>query len=497
MDSEKKQRLIQKARDNPEWWIETVLGWRPWATQRQIIRSAVSRRKTRVASCHSIGKSTLAAGCGLFFLSNYRPSMVLATATSARQVTGILCREFRKQHRKAKMPLGGRMMHQSWDLNDDRWFKGFTAPEYDPDRFAGFHSENTLVIIDEAAGVSETVYEGMESAMSQGNAHMLEIGNPTDSTGMFGQGFSTDDGAELFIVSCFDTPNFTEFGITIDDIRENTWEQKIDGHPLPAPYLVNPQWVRERWATWTRNGADEEDPRWMSRCLARFPTAGARAAIPEWWIDEAFDRWKKMMNSGQKWEGEKRLGCDVARFGQDGIFRAEFYADSGLKKMYSSPKQGTMETAGEIVAQSKEGFRSIRIDADGLGAGIYDRVAEQIDTAVEIRSGMSPMNKERFTNRRSEMWWDLREQLDPQGENPIALEPDPALRKELGNIRYKINSRGKIEVEPKKDIRARIGRSPDRADALVYAACRTTDGYDGPIDPLVIMGGQKVNVWQT
>ena len=70
-----------------------------------------------------------------------------------------------------------------------------------------------------------------------------------------------------------------------------------------------------------------------------------------------------------------------------------------------------------------------------------------------------------FTNIRDEDFWKLREALDPQSGEDIALPDDRDLRVELSAMRYKIIG-GKIKVEPKEDIIKRLGHSPDRADAV-------------------------------
>jgi phage terminase large subunit len=81
----------------------------------------------------------------------------------------------------------------------------------------------------------------------------------------------------------------------------------------------------------------------------------------------------------------------------------------------------------------------------------------------------NPKDKERFSNLRAELYWNLREALNPDLEEPIALPPDDELLMELSSVKYQIDSRGRTKLEPKEDMKKRIGRSPDRADAVVLA----------------------------
>src|SRR5205085_1292975 len=73
-----------------------------------------------------------------------------------------------------------------------------------------------------------------------------------------------------------------------------------------------------------------------------------------------------------------------------------------------------------------------------------------------------------FVNQRAEWWWKLREALDPDSGQELALPPDPELKSDLCAPRWKNTARG-IQVESKEDLHKRIGRSPDAGDAVVYA----------------------------
>ena len=75
---------------------------------------------------------------------------------------------------------------------------------------------------------------------------------------------------------------------------------------------------------------------------------------------------------------------------------------------------------------------------------------------------------DRYHNLRAELWWNFRELLDPDKE-PISLPPDDDLLSELASVKYKIDSRGAIQIESKDDMKKRLGHSPDRADAAVLA----------------------------
>ena len=226
-----KHSLLAKSRSNPTWWIRQVLGERPWPVQSQVLQSVADHRETNVRSGHGIGKSWLASRAVMWFLYNFPSSLVITTAPTDRQVRGILWKEIRTAHAKSKIPLGGKMLKQQLNISSDWMAMGFTANDYDPDKFQGFHAEHCLVVVDEACGITDAIDQGIESILSSSHSRLLRIGNPTNENTPFGRAFK-NPACSNFAVSCFDTPNFTTFGITPEDVSTNRWENKIHS-PLP------------------------------------------------------------------------------------------------------------------------------------------------------------------------------------------------------------------------------------------------------------------------
>jgi hypothetical protein len=107
------------------------------------------------------------------------------------------------------------------------------------------------------------------------------------------------------------------------------------------------------------------------------------------------------------------------------------------------------------------------VDVPGVGGGVVDRLAELDLPVVPYNGGEAPIDKERFVNARAEDYWTLRERFE-QGE--IDIDPDDdKLAAQLGSIKWGIDSRGRIKIESKDDMRKRGLPSPDRADALAIA----------------------------
>jgi phage terminase large subunit len=458
--------LTNRARTDPAWWVRNVLGHEPWSKQVEILEAVRDNRETAVKSCHAAGKSFSAGDVALWFLYSHRPSIVITTAPTDRQVKGILWKEIRSSHQRARYPLGGDLLSQELKLDHDWWAWGFTAPEYDPDRFQGFHAIHILVVVDEASGVSQEIFDAIDGILTSDESRLLMIGNPTNPSGRFAKAFKRSDVAKISI-NAFDTPNLSTFGITQQDIESGTWEAKVTGS-LPAPYLVTPRWVSDRLKEWGRDSA-----LYCAKVEANFPQAGEDTLIPLHWIEAAVDR---TLEQG----APKELGVDVARYGTDEtvlVYRAGPVAR--IRKI--SPKNDTMQVAGWVIHEIRtSGARVAKIDAVGVGAGVYDRLKEQKKPVEEMQSGAAARDPERFANTRAEWWWYLRT-LFETGE--IDIEDDQVLINQLADMRFKVNSRGQILIESKDDMKKRGSGSPDRADALMltFAPSRYIEGKRFPI----------------
>lgn len=443
---------------DPVYFVQNILGGTPWSRQQEILRSIKVNRDTNVKSCHSAGKSWLAARAALWYLYSHPQSLVITTAPSNKQVRGILWKEIRVAHSEAKVPLGGRMLVQELQLGEGWSAIGFTAPDYDATRFQGFHARSTLVVVDEACGISPQVDMAIESILSGEDVRLLRIGNPTSITTPFAQSFRQPSPSN-FTISAFDTPNFAHFGILPEDIYLNTWQEKVTSG-MPAPTLVTPQWAFDRFVKW---GKDPGSPFWLSRVLAEFPTMSSNCLISADLIDAA-------INSELEPVGRRVFGVDIARYGED----------SSIVMMKDGPKcnvvgawhgHSTMESAGAI-AQLIEQWNPqfVYIDTIGVGAGVVDRLMELPEVArviVPVNVSEPANNRKQYFNRRTELFFHLQALFI---EKKIAIDAlDEELHSELSTLAYKPHSSGATIMESKEDMKRRGLSSPDRADALALA----------------------------
>ena len=451
-----KANFKQKLKD-PLYFTRKILGKELWPIQAEILKSVQVNMRTAVRSCHGIGKTFTAAMCILWFLYTHPKAIVLSTAPTWRQVEKLIWKEIRSAYREAAVPLGGNLLPKAPELHliHDEWYAaGLSTNE--PDRFQGFHEEHILVIVDEAAGVNLEIYEAIEGILTSSGARLLLIGNPTAIGTPFYDAFTKPIGYKTFHVSAFDTPNFTACGITPEDIASGAWEDKAN--KIPYPRLITPQWVADRYKAWGENSAP-----YQVRVMGNFPQQGEDTLIPLLWIELAMERWE------DEPEGKPvQLGVDVAAFGSD---KTVIAVRKGKKitalNVYS--QKNTRETTGLVIQHAADnGTRKVAVDEIGIGRGVVDSLEEEGFYDVGVNVAEKSRDSERYHNLRAELWWHLRELLDPEKE-PIALPPDDELLSELASVKYKIDARGAIQIESKEDMKKRLGHSPDRADAVVLA----------------------------
>lgn len=194
--------------------------------------------------------------------------------------------------------------------------------------------------------------------------------------------------------------------------------------------------------------------------------------IPTAWVREAQARW----SLEAKPDGAMTaVGVDVARGGKD---------KSALAKRWGSWFAPVETHAGKDTPSGQEGRRLVamaltdggvaNIDVIGVGSSWYDMSLEfgLNVNAIDFGAGTDQMDRARvmrFVNVRAWAYWSFREALDPEKGDSIMLPPDAELRADLCAARWKPRTNG-ILVEPKDDIIERIGRSPDKGDAVVMAA---------------------------
>jgi hypothetical protein len=195
----------------------------------------------------------------------------------------------------------------------------------------------------------------------------------------------------------------------------------------------------------------------------------AYQVIPTAWVRAAFKRWTPQPPNTPM----TAMGVDVARGGSNKTVISRRH-DRWFAPLIKIEGRDTPDgrAAATRVLKVHEDDATINIDVIGVGASANDILKEQawLDVQPINNAGATKLRdksgKLKFVNVRAASYWQLREALDPDGEDPIALCPDNELLADLCAPRYELQTSG-IKIEKKEDIVERIGRSPDCGDSVV------------------------------
>ncbi len=194
--------------------------------------------------------------------------------------------------------------------------------------------------------------------------------------------------------------------------------------------------------------------------------------IPLAWVQAAQKRWTEQRPA----VGVRSVGCDVARGGADQTVIAELVGNwcAPLRK-YPGASTPDGPSVAALLAEHVTARTLIAIDVIGVGSSGYDTLKTNranvmpVNNSASAPDGATDRTKTlTFRNVRAASYWKLREALDPDHGENLALPPDPELRAELCAPRWTLTSAG-VQIEDKESIVERLGRSPDSADALVLA----------------------------
>jgi hypothetical protein len=198
--------------------------------------------------------------------------------------------------------------------------------------------------------------------------------------------------------------------------------------------------------------------------------------IPTSWVKEAMARHSEQPPRGAAMSA---MGVDVAQGGADNTVLAcryaHWYAPLIVERGIETPRPS--DVAGLVVKHRRNGAAVVVDVGGGYGGGVKERLEENAIPvrAFDAAAASGRMTADRqlyFANLRAEAIWRLREALNPDqlGGSIIELPPDPQLFADLTAVRWKLTSRG-IQIESKEDLKKpeRLGRSPDRGDAVIMA----------------------------
>lgn len=371
---------------------------------------------------------------------------VITQAPTGRQVRGVWYRETRKMHREAKAPIGGvvfELPDRGIQWPDDREIIGFSTSE--AERLAGFSGENSLYIVDEASGVEDEIFETIDGNLAAGG-RLIIVSNPTRTSGVFYDAFNRHRNLWHCIhLSSTESPNVTG----------ETW---ISG-------LAGKDWIERMRTKWGEHSA------WYQvHVEGNFPQQAENCVISLGIVSDAIERWRNWKSEGSQMPADRlAIGVDPARFGDDesAVFCCRGRIAFGHAVFRNLQLTELAERVKHIARREmRHGERPIvRVDVVGLGGGVADILRKEAWMEVVDVQASEAARDPQFERKRDEGWFALRDWLRDGGCIPEDLD----LQAELVAPTYSFNVGGRIKVESKDDLRKRIKKSPDRADALTLA----------------------------
>lgn len=460
------QRFAELA-DPPELrWRSDPIGWavqrarvEVWSKQREILEAVRDEPRVAIRSCHSAGKSFTMGLLTCWWLDAFPigEARVISTAPTSKQVDAVLWNEINGHH--GRLGLRGHTNKREWYFGKFLAGLGRKPPDHVEAAFQGLHARFLLVLLDEAYGIPKHLWDEASSLASNENSRMVAVGNP-DGSGEFEEICKPGSGWKVIHISYKHTPNFT-------------------GEPVSSrlrEMLISEAWVEDRRRKW-----GEQSALFQSKCEGNFPTVGSPwQVIPPQWATQC--RWLELPE-----DGEVEAGVDVG----GGNDRTVVTVRRGPVVLHISEfiDPDPVQTVGQVALTLREWkVKTVKVDSIGIGWGLYGHLralsrrhfpqsADVVHDAnvVPINVSLPPTlgNEERFLNRRAEMWWDVgreHSRLRRWDFSRLPEELQDTLIHELTMPEYKIlDSRGRVQIQAKKEIIEKFGVSPDVAESVLLA----------------------------
>jgi hypothetical protein len=444
-------QVIQACAMSREYFVDQVLRVEHVEEWQRDVLQALDKGETKISvrSGHGVGKTALCAWLALHFLLFRNDVKVIVTSPSFKQMTDGLIPEVQKWI--SRLPV---WMRNSLEATSDRvvrkphiknHFISFrTARKENPEALAGVHADNVLIIVDEASGVDEIVYETGQGALSTKGSIAVLIGNPTKPSGFF---YKTQTSlGDLWLVkhvSCLDSSRVDESYITG---QARTY------------------------------GVDSRE--YAVRVLGEFPKSGADAIIPRDYVESAIDRDVAVSDKGRVW------GIDPGSSGDPTGFLER--TDNSIICAQEVRYDDTMQLVGWVYTRWQDTPQRLRpeaiyVDTNGLGLGVGDRLRELGLPVISVNVSESASMSSRYLRLRAEIWYMTRDWFESRTRHIAGNMPNLVqLIEELCSVEAgPATSDGKNTVESKRTMKARGLKSPNLAEALIITFARAGAAGNG------------------
>lgn len=439
-------------------------GEAPTSYQLSTYADLQANRRVATRGPHGLGKTTTAAQAVLWFAITREAARIdwkaILTAGSWHQLTAYLWPEIHKWAGRLRWDV---LQMDPWRPERELLTQGIrlrhgAASAASPGRtelIEGAHADELLFVFDESKAIPTAVFDAAEGALSgTGACFALMQSTPGPPQGRFFEVHSRKPGLE----------DWKAKHVTLDEAI--------------AAGRVSRAWADQRRLQW-----GEESAIYRNRVLGEFHQTEADSVVPLSWIDSAVERWHEWNETKQMPHGRDVYGIDVARGGADLTAIAH-----RIGHVVRSLREYNIGDTTKIAVRAKNLMVNQTdlsvVDTIGVGAGVVDIMRRWGLNVHAFNASRKSKRRDRigdfgFVNQRSAMWWLMRESLDPSFDPTLCLPPDENLAAELSAPKWRLKG-DKVQVESKDDIRERLGRSTDRADATCQTLLTDSEWNDPP-----------------
>ena len=412
------------------------------------VKKYIKKTGVSIKSGKGAGKTTLEAWLTIWFLLCFPNSIVPCTATKLDQVKDVLWREIAKWIKQSSSEgKYGAIVKESLTVQGEKIFvKGHSgeegkewyaiarsastadASDAPAETLQGFHAQYMMIIVDEATGVPDNVFMPLDQTLTDPVNFLVMTYNPTRTSGFaYRSQHKHKDEWLCYRWNCEESENVSQ-----DSVARVARKYGRDSNA----YRIS--------------------------ILGLEPVGDNDSVIPLEWVMSAVNRDIVVDDD------DPVISCvDLARQGDDKSIILSRQSMKVLPDIKSFNGQNTMEMAGWVSRHiADEEPTCVGLDVIGMGYGVMDRLREIGHRIFGINVSESTSKKDKFERLRDELWWKCRKAFE---DGVISIPDDEELIFELSNIKYKVESNGKIKIESKREMRRRGVSSPNKADALVLS----------------------------
>jgi len=443
--------------DDPAGFVRDCIifpkGEGPAPYQFEILDEFRTSRRISVRGPHGLGKTALAAWIVHWFaLTRDGLDWKMPTTASAwQQLTKFLWPEIHKWIPRLRWDQIGRPPYKQKSEILDLSIKlgtgsAFAIASDKPTSLEGAHGDHMIYLLDEGKAIPDAIFDSVEGAFStKTDIWAVLVSTPGDKSGRFYK-IQTRQ------------PGYSDW-----------WVRHVTMQECIAAGRMSQEWAERRKEQW-----GEDSAMYIGRVLGDFADAKeANGVIPRPWIQLARARWKVLTAERYKLPPIEGYGVDIGESPDRTVLapRVGNLIDE-LEVLPATLNLMQIVTAIQDRCQARK--RYAIIDVVGLGAGVFSRCRE-LQLRVERYDARQRTDKTdttgeiKFTNMRAYAYWNLRDMLNPTNGKNVALPDDQELEDELVAHTWKQGAGGAVGIVEKELVKKLIGRSPDRADAVVMS----------------------------